>query len=124
MSIYEDLQPISLDEVSTYPLASRPSKVTIEDFAAPVTEDSSLSDYLGSLPNILAVQSLRELAARMRRAREAKKPIIWGLGGHVIKTGLAPVIVDLMRRGFVTAKRFSPRARRRDRDGRINFRRR
>src|SRR5712691_9838398 len=103
MSIYEDLQPISLDEVSTYPLASRPSKVTVEDFAAPVTEDSSLRDYLSSLPNILAVTSLRDLAARMRRAREAGKPIIWGLGGHVIKTGLAPIIVDLMRRGFVTA---------------------
>ncbi len=103
MSIYEDLQPISLEEVSTYPLASRPSKVTVEDFATPVSEDSSLRDYLDSLPNILAVQSLRDLAARMRRAREASKPIIWGLGGHVIKTGLAPVILDLMRRGFVTA---------------------
>src|SRR5438477_6411623 len=103
MSIYEDLQPISLEEVSTYPLASRPSKVTVEDFATPVSEDSSLRDYLDSLPDILAVQSLRNLAARMRRAREASKPIIWGLGGHVIKTGLAPVILDLMRRGFVTA---------------------
>src|SRR6266850_912238 len=103
MSIYEDLQPISLDGVSTYPLASRPSKVTVADFAAPVTEDSSLRDYLNSLPNILAVRSLRDLAAHMRRARETSKPIIWGLGGHVIKTGLAPVILDLMRRGFVTA---------------------
>jgi len=103
MSIYEDLPPISLDEVSTYPLASRPSKVTVEDFGAPVTKDSSLSDYLDSLPNILAVQSLRDLTARMRRAHAASKPIIWGLGGHVVKTGLAPVILDLMRRGFVTA---------------------
>jgi len=103
MSIYEDLPPLSLDGVSTYPLASRPSKVTVDDFAAPVTRDSSLSDYLDSLPNILAVQSLRDLAARMRRAHAARKPIIWGLGGHVVKTGLAPVILDLMRRGFVTA---------------------
>jgi len=103
MSIYEDLPPISLDGASTYPLASRPSKVTVEDFGAPVTKDSSLSDYLDSLPNILAVQSLRDLTARMRRAHAARKPIIWGLGGHVVKTGLAPVILDLMRRGFVTA---------------------
>src|SRR5262249_42623644 len=103
MSIYEDLQPIALDEVSTYPLASRPSKVTIKDFATPLTENSTLRDYLSSLPNILAVQDLRELAARMRRAREKNKPIIWGMGGHVIKTGLAPVLLDLMRRGFVGA---------------------
>jgi len=104
VSIYEGhLRPLGLEDVSTYPLASRPSKVSLDDFANPVQEDSSLKDFLTSLPNILAVQSLRELAARMRRAREVKKPIIWGIGGHVIKTGLAPIIIDLMKRGFVTA---------------------
>lgn len=104
MSIYDqDIRPLALDNVSTYPLASRPSKVSLDDFAAPVEEDSSLKDFLHSLPNILAVQSLRELAARMRRARDLQKPIIWGLGGHVIKTGLAPLLIDLMNRGFVTA---------------------
>lgn len=102
-SIYKDLKPISLDEVSTYPLASRASKVTVADFATPITEDSSLAQYLASLPNILAVQALRELAAQIRRARDLNKPIIWGIGGHVIKTGLGPIIIDLMRRGFVTA---------------------
>jgi hypothetical protein len=77
--------------------------VSLDDFASPVTEDASLKDYLASLPNILAVQNLRELSARIHRAKEAQKPIIWGIGGHVIKTGLAPVIIDLMKRGFVTA---------------------
>jgi hypothetical protein len=104
MSVYEnDLKPLSLDGVKTYSLASRPSKISIKDFAEPVSEGSSLRDYLASLPNILAVQSLRELAARMQRARELRKPIIWGIGGHVVKTGLAPIIIDLMRHGFVTA---------------------
>src|SRR5687767_2457930 len=102
MSIYE-AKPISLEKVKTYPLASRPSKVTIHDFAKPIAEESSLRDYLSSLPNILAVQNLRELATRMRRARGLQKPIIWGLGGHVIKTGLAPIIIDLLKQGFVTA---------------------
>lgn len=104
MSIYEDdLRPLSLEKVATYPLASRPSKVSLADFASPIQTDSSLKDFLGSLPNILAVQSLREIAKQMRRARDLKKPIIWGIGGHVVKTGLGPVIIDLMRRGFVTA---------------------
>ena len=103
MSIYKDLEPLSLEHVRTYPLASRPSKVTVKDFARPITESASLRDYLSSLPNILAVQSLRELASRMTRARELKKPIIWGIGGHVIKTGLAPVLIDLLHRGFVSA---------------------
>ena len=104
MSIYDDnLRPLKLDDVKTYPLASRPSKVSLDDFANPIQPDSSLKGFLAALPNILGVQSLREIAARMRRARELQKPIIWGVGGHVIKTGLAPLVIDLMKRGFVTA---------------------
>ncbi len=103
MSIYENLQPIDLNEISTYELVSRPSKVTVKDFASPISENDSVSDMLGKLPNILAVQSLREVAARVRRARELGKPVIWGIGGHVVKTGVTPLILDLMRRGFVTA---------------------
>jgi hypothetical protein len=102
MSIY-DRDPIKLDDIQTYPLSSRASKVTAADFAQPISEDVSLSDYLQSLPNILAVQSVREIAARMRRAHELGKPIVWGIGGHVIKTGLSPIIIDLMKRGFVSA---------------------
>ena len=104
MSVYDDnLRPLELNNVKTYPLASRPSKVSLDDFARPVQEDSSLKDFLRSLPNILAVQSLRQLASRMCRARELQKPIIWGIGGHVIKTGLAPLMIDLMKRGFLSA---------------------
>ncbi|HJU56238.1 MAG TPA: hypothetical protein VJ715_16770 [Pyrinomonadaceae bacterium] len=104
MSIYDDdVRPLDLDGVNTYPLASRPSKVTVEDFARPAGVESSLADFLDSLPDILAARSLRALAARVRRARSLSKPIIWGLGGHVIKTGMSPVIIDLMRRGFVSA---------------------
>jgi hypothetical protein len=102
MSIY-NLKPLSLNEVHTYPLRSRPSKVTVADFAKPISSDSSLGDYLDSLPNILAVQTLRELALQIHRACDSGKPVIWGIGGHVIKTGLAPIIIDLMNRGFVSA---------------------
>jgi hypothetical protein len=104
VSIYEDeMRPLDLERVNTYPLASRPSKVTVKDFAQPIGEESSLADFLNSLPDILAVRSLREIAAHIRRARELHKPIIWGIGGHVVKTGMSPVIIDLMRRGFVNA---------------------
>ena len=104
MSIYDDdLRPLGLEGVKTYPLWSRPSKVSTADFARPVAAEASLRDFLGSLPNILAVRSLREIAAQVRRARALQRPIIWGIGGHVVKTGLAPVIIDLLRRGCVTA---------------------
>jgi hypothetical protein len=102
MSVYENLEPIDLTEIRTYELASRPSKVSADDFARAATEGDSLAVFLDKLPNILAVRSMRELASRMRHARDRGKPIIWGIGGHVIKTGLAPVMIDLMHRGFVT----------------------
>lgn len=103
MSIYDDLGPLDLKKIKTYPLDSRASKVSLSDFASPAASDMSLADFLSSLPNILAVESLRELSAQIRRARELQKPIIWGIGGHVIKTGLAPVLIDLLRQGYLTA---------------------
>jgi hypothetical protein len=102
MTIYDDT-PLSLEKVDTYPLASRHSKVTVADFGRPVAEGASLAEFLDSLPDILAVQSLKAVAAQVRRARELNRAIIWGVGGHVVKTGLAPVLIDLLERGFVTA---------------------
>ena len=103
MSIYDGLGPIDLSKIKTYDLASRPSKVTVADFARPMTEFGSISEFLQRLPNVLAVRSVREVATAIRRARDLGRPVIWGMGGHVVKTGLAPIIIDLMDRGFVTA---------------------
>lgn len=102
MSIY-DKRPIDLEKISTYELESRPSKVTIAGFSTPINSDDSLKEFFDKLPDILAVKSLREIATQIRRAKNLQKPIIWGIGGHVIKTGLAPLIIDLMNRGFVSA---------------------
>lgn len=103
MSIYENFKPINFEKIKTYSLAERPSKVTTADFAVPFEADDSLKLFLEKLPNILAVRSLREIARQIRRAKKLGKPIVFGIGGHVIKTGLAPVLIDLMRRGFVSA---------------------
>jgi hypothetical protein len=103
VSIYEYFEPINLDKINTYELASRPSKVTVKDFAKKIENDDSLKSFLDKLPDILAVQSLKELAKQIRRAKELNKPIIWGIGGHVVKTGLAPILIDLMNCGFLTA---------------------
>ena len=102
MSIYSQ-KPLKLDRLNTYPLASRPSKVTIRDFAKVSKPRAGVRAWLGSLPRILAAESLRAVVAAMEKARAAGKPIIWGIGGHVIKCGLAPVLIDLMRRGYLTA---------------------
>jgi hypothetical protein len=99
--------PLSLDGVRTYPLRERTSKVTVEDFARPHVPGASFASFLDSLPGILAVQSLRALAADVQRARALGKPILWGLGAHVLKVGLSPLILDLMERGFVTGLAFN-----------------
>jgi len=101
MSIYS-IQPITLGAVHTYPLASRKSKVSISDFAEPPGAKSSLTKFLNSLPNILAAEDLRELLGAIQTARRQRKAVLWGIGGHVIKVGLGPLLIDLMKRGFVT----------------------
>lgn len=104
MSVYSQ-DPIDLSQLSTYPLHTRHSKVTVQDFARPLSDDEAkaAAAWLNSLPNILAVQSLRAVANAIVKAKANRKAILWGAGGHVIKTGLAPVLIDLMRRGFVSA---------------------
>ena len=101
MSIYS-IQPLTLGAVHTYPLASRKSKVSVRDFAKSTGANASLSKFLDSLPEILAAEDLRDLLSAIHVARKQRKAILWGVGGHVIKVGLGPVLIDLMKRGFVS----------------------
>src|SRR6267142_203064 len=98
MSNYS-IHPITLGAVHTYPLASRKSKVSIRDFAKAPAANTSLTTFLDSLPNILAAEDLRHLLTAIRSARNQRKAILWGLGGYVIKVGLGPILIDLMKRG-------------------------
>jgi hypothetical protein len=102
MSVYST-RPITLTHLQTYPLASRQSKVSVRDFAKPAAANPSLSKFLASLPNLLAAADLRNLLAAIHTARKERKAVLWGIGGHVIKVGLGPLLIDLMRRGFITS---------------------
>jgi hypothetical protein len=101
MSVYS-IQPVTLGGVRTYPLAARKSKVAASDFARPTGRGASFTAFLDSLPKILATQDLRELASAIHAARKRKRAILWGIGAHVIKVGLAPVLIDLMDKGYVS----------------------
>jgi hypothetical protein len=96
-------EPLDISELATYPLSSRQSKVTVADFAKPLEDGATINDFLDSLPNILAASDLRELVKLIQTAKQKRRTIIVGLGGHVIKTGLAPLLIDLMKRGYITA---------------------
>ncbi|HEY6126721.1 MAG TPA: hypothetical protein VIW23_00925 [Candidatus Acidoferrum sp.] len=102
MNTVYQLQPLTLGDVATYPLASRKSKVSIADFAEPVSPNAPLTKFLDSLPAILAAADFRAITSAIHAAKRQRRTILWGMGGHVIKTGLGPLIVDLMRRGFVS----------------------
>jgi hypothetical protein len=96
-------QPLDFANLSTIPIASRGGKVRTGHFARPHTPGAPISSFLDSLPSLLAADSLRDVARAVLDARAHHRAILWGLGGHVIKCGLAPVFIDLMDRGFVTA---------------------
>jgi len=96
-------RPLEFEGLKTVSLGERGGKVKTADFATVYRKGSGISGWLDSLPHILAGESFRAVAAAMAKARARQRAIIWGLGGHVIKCGLAPVLTDLMQRGFATA---------------------
>jgi len=96
-------QPLDPRGVRTYPLASRQSKVSTADAARPWQPGGTFRRYLASLPDCLAAQSFRQVVAAILDARRQEKPVILGMGAHVIKVGLSPIIVDLLERRLVSA---------------------
>ncbi len=96
-------EEFDLSGVRTYPLADRPSKVRTADFAKAWDPATGLAGWIDALPNILAAADFRAVVAAIREAREADRGLFWGIGAHVIKTGLGPVLIDLMERGYISA---------------------
>jgi hypothetical protein len=96
-------EEFDLSGVRTYPLSSRHSKARAEDFARPVARGASFAEWFDSLPAILAATDIRRVVQAIVHAHTKGNGVVWGIGAHVIKTGLSPVLIDLMRRGFVSA---------------------
>jgi hypothetical protein len=101
MSKY-DKSPLDFEALRTVPLRERGGKVKVSDFASPYIKGAGIRGLLDAFPRILAAESFRAVIDAIVAARARERAIIWGLGGHVIKCGLAPVLIDLMRRGFAT----------------------
>jgi hypothetical protein len=98
-----EYEEFDVSRVRTYPLASRASKARVEDFARPVTAGASFADWFDSLPAFLGARDVRRAVEALVAAKRRNAGIIWGLGAHVIKTGVSPVLIDLMERGYVSA---------------------
>ena len=96
-------EPIELNGIKSHLLRERPSKVTIGHFGKTYSRGGSFRQFMESLPDILASRDLKEVVSEMVRAYKAHRVIVCGLGAHVIKVGLNPVIIDLMERGIITS---------------------
>lgn len=97
------IPPINVSELKTYPLKKRHSKVRLSDLAVPWKRGGSFSTFYSRLPDILAVKTLRAVTHAIVKAHRRHRPVIVGIGAHVIKVGLNPIITDLMERRIITA---------------------
>ncbi len=94
-------EPLALEGVRTYSLYERPSKVDHSRFAQAWQPGGSFMDFCRRLPRLLAGEELREAAGIWVTARRQGRLVLLGMGAHVLKVGLSPVILDLCRRGLV-----------------------
>jgi hypothetical protein len=98
----DDIDPFPrMREVRTYPLASRRSLVNVRDFCATPEPVPGFHHFIDSLPDIYVGKHFKELIDRIVVAKIGRRPIAIALGAHVLKVGLAPLLIDLMRRGVI-----------------------
>ena len=81
------------------------AKFVVEHFGKPYTKGDSVIHFIDTLPRLLGADSLRSVIEAIIQARVKRKPILWGMGGHVVKCGLGPIFIDLIKRGFVSSVR-------------------
>ena len=96
-------KPVVIRGLRTYSLKKRKSKVNVSNFAKSLGGDKSFKDFINSLPNILAAENLKQIASSIVAAHKNNKTVAVGIGAHVIKVGLSPIIIDLMELGVINA---------------------
>ncbi len=94
---------LDLDKVRTYPLKKRPSKVSVAALGKVPRPGMKLADFVDGLPQFLGASDLREVARTIADRHRRGRSITLGMGAHPIKVGLSPLIIDLMKRGIISA---------------------
>ena len=102
MSEHPPAGEADLSRIRTIPVAVRPNKVSASEFAHPPAGDRSFGAFLRALPDVLVARDFRNVVQAIAEACRQGRGVVIMLGGHVVKTGLAPVLIELMRRGVVT----------------------
>lgn len=94
-------KPLDFANLNTYSIHDRYSKVTVENFAKPLKVGATVRELLESLPDQLLGLDFPELVDQLATSHQNKRPIILGMGAHVIKVGLNPIIIDLMEKNII-----------------------
>ncbi len=97
------MKPFDLHGLQTYPLRDRPSKVFIDDLGKPLGADASMREFVDALPKQLAGNTWRRVCDHLARCHAEKRGVAVAMGGHVIKTGCTPYLIDWINRGLVTS---------------------
>lgn len=97
----KNYKPVRLDKIKSYPIRERKNKVSTDDFARVSRKGEGFSEFISSLPDILAARDFRQIVEAVVDAHAKGRPVILAMGAHVIKCGLSPVIIDLIRKGVV-----------------------
>src|SRR3972149_8541137 len=92
-------RPLDLSGVTTRPVAARAHRVRIEDFGRPARAGVAFGEFMAALPRVLKANDLRAVVDAIVESVRGERPVILGLGAHVIKCGLSPLIIDLIQRG-------------------------
>src|SRR5262245_46166238 len=96
-------EPVDPEKLRTYSIRQRAHKVSVDRFAGLPPAGASLRAWLASLPDYLAVSSLRRAVAATAASHRAGRPVVWALGAHVVKVGCSPLVIDLINRDLVSA---------------------
>jgi hypothetical protein len=96
-------EQFDLSDIKTYSLDARRSKTHVASFLRPISPGGSVGAFVDSLPGLLAASDFKAIVRNILEAKRNRNGILWGLGGHVIKTGVGPALIQLMERGFVSA---------------------
>ena len=98
----EPFHPLDLSQVRRIPLASRQNKVKLAHFARVGQRGMTVADFLAGLPHQLAAEDFRAVVEAVIQAHRRGKPVLWAMGAHVIKCGLSPLVIELMRRQVIS----------------------
>ena len=90
-----------LSRLAVGSIADRPTRVRVEEFARPL-DPAAARAVIASMPDQLAARALREVVARIVESRRRQRPVVAMCGGHIVKVGVSPCLIELMERGVVT----------------------